>query len=136
MTLVATNTVIAALTIWKEARGESYAAKLAVAWVIRNRTMNKDGRWPSSPSDVCWQPKQFSAWNANDVNSNKWPKSGDVVYADCCRAWEQAWASQADADPTAGANHYESLPPAGAAPRWADPSKRTARIGAFEFYKL
>ena len=124
--------VLPALTIWREARGESNEAMLAVAWVIRNRV--GDTRWPDTSLSVCLQAKQFSAHNPNDPNATKLPQPRYPIdfaaFERACTAWE----SHAP-DPTSGANHYETLPD-NKEPRWADEEKITLRLGKFEFYKL
>ncbi len=51
-----------ALCIWREARGETFFGKVAVAEVIRNRAATK-GRWPNSVVEVILQPWQFRSFN-------------------------------------------------------------------------
>jgi spore germination cell wall hydrolase CwlJ-like protein len=55
-----------ALTIYGEARGESFDGKMAVASVLRNRFLSH--RWGISYASVCLSPKQFSCWNVEDPN--------------------------------------------------------------------
>lgn len=129
MTSLAYPDVIAAVTIWREARGESRDAKRGVAWVIFNRTQDK--RWPGNAAAVCQQPKQFSCWNPDDPNYAKWPAFMDDVFESCCDAWDERGP-----DPTGGANHYHSFRDPADFPKWADPAKATVRIGAFTFYRL
>jgi N-acetylmuramoyl-L-alanine amidase len=60
-----TPRVVLGLTLWGEARGESVAGRVAVAWVIKNRSK----AWQTSIADVCLSPGQFSCWNpGNDAN--------------------------------------------------------------------
>lgn len=56
-----------ACNIYHEARGESLAGKLAVAFVTINRL--KSGRYPNNIYNVVWQKHQFS-WT-NDGKSDK-----------------------------------------------------------------
>ncbi len=58
---------ILGLTIIGEARGESIAGQVAVGSVIRNRLIDKPGRYHSY-HDVCLESKQFSCWNESDPN--------------------------------------------------------------------
>ena len=57
-------------TLWGEARGESLAGQIAVAWTIRNRV--NDGKaksgWGEGYACVCLKPYQFSCWNKNAPN--------------------------------------------------------------------
>jgi len=126
-----------ALAIYREARGESKAAKAAMLAVIRNRAAEspKYG-WPKTTIGVIVQPWQFSSFNASDPNATVWPDPGSPG------RW-QAWLECCDvvtvpltADPTNGANHYEAIPDAEKRPKWADPAKMTCEIGKTRFYKL
>jgi len=119
-----------ALTIWREARGESEIGKRAVLHVILNRV--SDPRWPNTPYGVCLQPLQFSCHNPSDPNSAKWPSQAKPVE---WLGWNQirAIVDAPGMDPTRGANHYHVN---GLKPSWADTSKITARIGSHTFYKL
>lgn len=55
-----------ALTCYGEARGETTAGRLAVAWVLKNRL--DAGRWGHSYEAVATMPQQFSCWNEGDPN--------------------------------------------------------------------
>jgi hypothetical protein len=54
-----TPTIIIALTIWLEARGEGLAGRVAVAQVIQERSRLEG----ASLHAVCLRDKQFSCWN-------------------------------------------------------------------------
>ena len=66
ITLLDTNLLHLAKTIYGEARGENIETMFSVGWVIRNRL--KSGRHGNTYKDVVLQPKQFSCWNKNDPN--------------------------------------------------------------------
>lgn len=119
-----------ALTLWREARGESLTAKRAIYWVIQNRV--RDTRWPDTAYSVCLQPKQFSCFNRTDVNSTLWPYERNISD---WHAWLDCRAVLADPgpDPTRGANHYHHK---AITPSWHDAKKITARIGNHIFLKL
>lgn len=59
-----------AWTLWGEARSETLAGQIAVAWTIRSRV--NDGKakswWGEGYAGVCQKPYQFSCWNKNDPN--------------------------------------------------------------------
>lgn len=61
-----TDRDVLAATLYGEARGESTAGRLAVGSVIQNRL--RSGRWGLTWTEVCQAPKQFSCWNASDIN--------------------------------------------------------------------
>jgi cell wall hydrolase len=119
--------VMGALTIWREARGQTIQEQRAVLHVILNRV--KDRRWPDTISQVVTQPEQFSSFNAGDPNAVKWPSPKDPIFMRCCSIMDEPGI-----DPTLGANHYHS--PMEHLPHWADQDKVTVRIGAFTFYRL
>lgn len=64
-----------AWTIYKEAEGETYHGKCAVATVIYNRVMNRRLTY----QQVVKQPKQFSCWNSNPE-----PRVYDNIYFTQC----------------------------------------------------
>jgi N-acetylmuramoyl-L-alanine amidase len=53
---------VMALTIYGEARGESWEGMLAVGFVIVNRSR----LWKQSIKEVCFAKNQFSCYNSND----------------------------------------------------------------------
>lgn len=122
---------IAALTIWREARGESYRAKLGVAHTLRNRLRSK--RWPDELGNVCMQSYQFSCFNKDDPNFKKWPDENSSVWRACIAAW---MSSALTPDLTNGANHYHSYNDVSRYPYWANSGEKTIEIGAFKFYRL
>lgn len=64
-----------AWTIYKEAQGESYLGKQAVATVIYNRSINRHKTF----SEIVRQPKQFSPWLSGET-----PKKYDNQYFQQC----------------------------------------------------
>ncbi len=137
---------VAALCLWREARGESLAGKHAVFCVIRNRAEDARKRWPSTLWGVVLQKSQFSSFNANDPNVSLWPSESNyndwLAWKDCLGVVDRLGALQAD--PTNGANHYHDVriaPPwrawLGAASSATDlESKLSYQIGRLKFYKL
>ena len=129
------------LCIWREARGSSLQAMTAINWVITNRLNDARNRWPKTVSGVILQPKQFSSFNLLDPNSihfpvepapNVNPNPDWTAFLNCIITV----TAPLGADPTNGANGYESVPNNTPKPTWADPSKITVTIGPFRFYKL
>jgi spore germination cell wall hydrolase CwlJ-like protein len=126
---------MAALCVWREARGETYQAKLAVAAVILNRTKDSARRWSKTLHKVVLQKYQFSSFNVGDPNATRFPAQGTsqdwFEFEDCQKAVAEA---QAGNDPTNGANHYFDI--SIDFPAWADSDKHTISIGRLKFYKL
>ena len=123
----------AALTVWREARGEPYEGKQGVAQVIYNRMIDGDRRWPRTASRVCKQPLQFSCWNENDPNSHKYPQERDPSWDDARAAVTDIFETRVT-DVTHGANCYYERHIS--APSWAAPEKRTVAIGNHIFFRL
>lgn len=125
---------IAALCLWREARGSSAHAMSGVYHVLLNRASDPKKRWPKQVHQVVLQRLQFSSFNHDDPNSSKFPiDDGGPDW----KAWLQACEVVMDSlggDPTNGATNYHSEMPV--PPKWADPDKITAEIGPFTFYKL
>lgn len=125
-----------ALCLWREARGCSIEALTGIAAVIRNRALDKQGRWPRDTAGVILQPAQFSSFNTGDPNSLKFPrpalKSPDEAAWQMCT---QVALATLTPDPTDGATNYESEP-LDKLPKWANPLRLTVTIPPFRFYKL
>jgi hypothetical protein len=136
---------LAAVCIWREARGQSTAVKTAIWHVIQNRVADPKRRWPKSISGVITQKMQFDSMTApKDVNLIAWPveplagipghASPDwAAFLDCQAVVESAL----NADPTNGANMYESEP-IELRPSWTHPDKSvmTLDLGNTRFYTL
>lgn len=142
------DSILVRLCLWREARGESLAAKAAVLAVIRNRANDPKNRWPKTLAGIVTQKFQFSSFNANDPNVTAWPKatvtiapSSDwIAWLNCGTVYDAAIG----ADPTHGATHYhdKSIPPPAVA--WLGPGKtvadlealKTCEIGNLAFYRI
>lgn len=127
---------IAALCIWREARGASLPAMNGVYSVILNRSTDAHARWPRNVPDVITQHLQFSSFNAGDPNAMRFPSPGS---ASDWKAWLNCQAvveTPIGPDPTQGATNYHSIPEGQPLPAWADPAKLTVEIGPFKFYRL
>jgi hypothetical protein len=128
---------LAALCVWREARGQSIEARRGVWWVLQNR-VGKLGFRPSL-TRVVLQPFQFSSFNAHDPNVTKFPN--EAVPLDW-QAWQEILdiAESPDADPTGGAVYYESFPleqldAIRARDPWFAADKMTVQIDAVRFYR-
>lgn len=144
--------VIAALTIYGEARGESDKGQIAVAYTIINRARARRwwGRTASEPDHslaaVCLRPWQYSPWNKDDPNR---PMLDRFVEEPDLRAangdYRRAMRNLLNAldgvysDPTDGACHFltERLFNSARAPAWARDSAEDDQvlIGAHRFIR-
>ena len=134
---------LACVAIWREARGQSIAVKTAIWHVIQNRSLDAKRRWPRTISGVVAQHMQFSSMTApGDPNLVLWPTqpipgapalADWLAFLDCQTVVESAL----DADPTDGANMYESEP-VGKRPKWTDANESTLTLDLknTRFYRL
>ncbi len=120
--------ILAALTIYLEARGESFAGKMAVAAVIRNRTEHKyhsDG----TIRDTVLRAKQFEPWigrSPKDVRFN--PNNRKMQ--ESLLAWELVQDGRNVVD---GAVLFYN-PSLVNTPRWAKVYQKVSTIGGHEFF--
>jgi len=138
MTVTDQERDILARTLWGEARGESPAGQIAVAWTIRNRVF--DGKvkswWGEGYAGVCQKPWQFSCWNKSDPNYAYLSGVKTIPaaqYAQALKAADQVMAGTTP-DPTGGATHYyaTTMPKP---PVWAKNAKQTLKLGRHVFFK-
>lgn len=123
--------LIAAKTVWGEARGEDYPGMLAVAWVIKNRSYDPVAAGDSSIAAVCLRHLQFSCWNKNDPNRAMMLRisPNDPDFRDCMRAVLEAFST--NKDPTEGSRWYHARTVI--AP-WAKDADPATTIGNHVFY--
>jgi spore germination cell wall hydrolase CwlJ-like protein len=127
-----------ARTLWGEARGESLAGQIAVAWTIRNRV--NDGKlrswWGEGYAGVCLAPHQFSCWNKNDPNFAYLSGARQIPFRELVQARiaaDQVIDGKVP-DPTGGATHYYAIAMK-TAPAWAAKAKLTLKLGGHVFFK-
>ncbi len=123
----------AVLTIYQEARGESYEGKIAVARVIRNRMARKWSGQGDVVDTVLW-PFQFSGWNTGDPNRRASARldDADPQAQDCQRAWRE---SETQEGGVADAVFYYAPSPTQTRPDWATDERFVVQIGAHRFYR-
>ena len=91
-----------AMTVWGEARGESFQGKLAVAYVICNRMTKAQ----TSACAVVLKPWQFSFWNTDDPSRHRMqPSFTNADWRDSYKAAAAAYFATLP-DPTKGSTSY------------------------------
>ncbi|WP_377296039.1 cell wall hydrolase [Rhizobium sp. SGZ-381] len=130
------NRIILARTLYGEARDQGKAGLEAVANVVMNRAKAKSW-FGKTVEHVCLKNKQFSCWNAGDINRakivNLQPNSGDAIFDQCFAIAGDAIAGTL-VDQTGGATHFHA-DTMKRFPDWAATMTPTAHIGAHIFYK-
>lgn len=132
--------IIAARTVFAEARSEPDEGVLAVACVIWNR-VRKRSWWGRALDTVCLKRWQFSCWNPRTAGQPE-----DRNYRAMVRATNQQLARYADAvleaqrvagtdaDPSKGACHYLNPAVLPRLPKWARNREPDVVIGRHHFY--
>jgi len=123
-----TDNILAALTIYLEARGESFAGKMAVAAVIRNRMTHKyhsDG----TIRGTVLRAKQFEPWIGRSPKEVRFNPSNRKMQ-ESLLAWELVQDGRNVVD---GAVLFYN-PTLVNTPRWAEVYQKVAKIGGHEFF--
>lgn len=125
---------LAVVTIMQEAAGESYAGKLAVAEVIRNR-MQKKYASDGTVSGTVLRPLQFSGWNTKDPGRMRTVRSDsdEVTVKECIRAWHEALSGT---DTVKGSVLYYNPSIIHEVPEWALPDSaiHVTVVGQHHFF--
>lgn len=127
------DVVFLALTIWREARGESKDVQEGIACVILNR-VKRPSWWGTDVMSVCFKKWQFSSLtDPNDKQLTTWPKSEDCSWLQCLGV---AWYALRGkiTNPVPGADSYYDI--SITAPKWATVDVFVKQIGRVKFYNL
>lgn len=120
--------ILAALTIYLEARGESFAGKMAVAAVIRNR-MNHKYHSDGTIRGTVLRAKQFEPWIGRSPKEVRF-NSNNRKMQESLLAWKLV---QDGRNVVNGAVLFYN-PTLVIAPRWAKVYQKVAKIGGHEFF--
>lgn len=122
-----------ALTVWREARGESAEVRAGVAHAIMNRVKHP-AWWGDDVMSVIFKKWQFSSLtDPNDKQLTTWPRSTDAVWTECLVIADRVFRGTLG-NPVPGADSYYdvSIPP----PYWATDETFVAQLGRVRFYNL
>jgi hypothetical protein len=122
-----------ALVIWREARGESYDARIAVGCSIRNRVKHPKW-WGNDYVSVITKKWQYSSMAASgDPQLMTYPQARDHIFEECLNIASLVYDDTYNS-PVAGADSYydDSIPP----PKWATADLFVAKIGRLNFYNV
>ena len=122
-----------ALLVWREARGESRAARVAVAGTVLNR-VRRPSWWGDSILSVVFKKWQYSSLtDPHDPQLTTWPSSFDQVWLECLEVAANV-LDGTDHTTMPGADSYfdRSIP----APAWATPNIYVGQIGRLRFYNV
>lgn len=122
-----------ALTLWREARGETNEVKIGIAHVVLNR-VSRPSWWGNDISSVLFKKWQFSSLtDPNDRQLTTWPSTSDKSWQQCLDIAVSVLSGLTN-NPVPGADSYYdiSIP----SPKWATKDVFVKQIGRVRFYNL
>jgi len=130
----ATDHYYLALTIYREARGESVECRVAVGCSILNRVA-RPSWWGASVNEVVTKRWQYSSLTdpKDPQLSRAWPTLKEKAWQEC---WEIARLLLADQlpNPVPGADSYYDV--SISAPPWTAAARRVTQIGKIVFWDV
>lgn len=131
--------VLLALTLWREARGEPFTGKVAVAQSIKNR-VDHPSWWGGDLISVLTKKWQYSSLtDPNDRQLTTWPKADDADFEECLTIADGVLRERYASPLTRGADSYfdDSLQ-GDLRPKWAreHPERFVGKIGRLNFYSM
>ena len=126
-----------ALVVWREARGTSYAAQLAVANSVLNRVA-RPSWWGSSIDDVITKRFQYSSMTApGDRQLTTYPKLSDTSWLVALGvAYDALYAKPSLPIAFPGADSYYDDSIKDHPPNWAVPGTYVGSIDGLNFYDV
>lgn len=122
-----------ALTVWREARGESTAAQLGVAFVVKTRAA-QPGWWGKDILSVVTKKLQFTSMTmAADPQTTTWPSWSDPSWLAVLDVAAQVLGGTVENPAPDADSYYDiSIP----APKWALSGKFITQLGKIRFYRV
>lgn len=127
--------VLLALTIWREARGESRDARIAVGGSIKNR-VDRPSWWGTDWISVMRKKWQYSSLtDPHDPQLTNWPAADDAAFAECLELADGIMAGRYRSTMLGADSYFDSSI---APPKWAaeHPDRKIGTIGRLTFYNL
>ncbi len=129
----ASDLVFMALTVWREARGESFVAQAAVAHSILNR-VHRPSWWGRSVIEVVTKRLQYSSLtDPHDPQLTTWPRGTEQSWTDALRIAAGVLDGTIK-NPVPGADSYFDV--SIAAPPWATSACFVAQVGRLRFFDV
>lgn len=127
-----------ALTLWREARGEPYEAKIAVAHTVKNR-LDHPGWWGNDWISVLTKKWQYSSLtDPNDKQLTTWPKADDNTFEECLTIAERVITGMHNSPLKGIDSYYDDSLQGDARPKWAKehPERFVGKIGKLNFFNM
>lgn len=136
--LVTYATFLLALMLYREARGESHEAKIAVAHTVLNRAKNP-GWWGRDVESVISQKWQYSSMtDPKDPQLTVWPASSDTAFVECLNVATLVLEGIYNSPLKGVDSYYDDSLQGDARPNWAkdNPDRFVGKIGRLNFYNM
>ena len=127
-----------ALTLWREARGETTEARIAVAHTVKNR-LSKPGWWGNDWISVLTKKWQYSSLtDPNDKQLTTWPKADDATFEECLGLADMVVRGVYNSPLKGIDSYYDDSLREDMKPKWAKehPDRFVGKIGRLNFYNL
>ena len=123
-----------ALMIWREARGESQEARVAVGFTVVERIRSGIRWWGRDVASVLFCKWQYSSLtDPRDRQLTLWPVADDPAWRQCLDIADLVLAGKV-VNPAPGADSYFDL--SIRPPKWATPERHIGDIGRLRFYRV
>lgn len=130
--------VLLALTLWREARGEPYEAKIAVAHTVKNR-LSHPGWWGNDWISVLTKKWQYSSLtDPKDPQLSNWPAASDNSFEECLTVAERVVTGMYNSPLKGIDSYYDDSLQGDLRPKWAreHPERFVGKIGRLNFYNM
>lgn len=129
------DVTLLSLCCWREDRGGTLAAEIAMCCSVRNRVQHPSW-WGHSYREVILEAWQYSCFNPADPNATKYPNLNDPTYQRCLAAAQYAM-NPANPDTSLGADSYFDASLDDRPPKWTKGphSVQTVVIGRLRFWR-
>ena len=130
--------VLLGLTLWREARGEPYEAKIAVAHTVKNR-LDHPGWWGNDWISVLTKKWQYSSLtDPNDKQLTSWPKADEHVFEECLTIAERVVTGMYNSPLKGIDSYFDDSLQGDLRPKWAreHPERFVGKIGRLNFYNM
>jgi hypothetical protein len=127
-----------ALMLYREARGESHEAKIAVAHTVLNR-VKRPGWWGRDVESVIAKKWQYSSMtDPKDPQLTVWPSSKDPAFIECVNVATLVLEGIYNSPLKGVDSYYDDSLQGDARPKWAKehPERFVGKIGRLNFYNL
>lgn len=130
--------VLLALVAWREARGESDEAKIAVMHTVINR-VDRPSWWGRSIVGVITKKFQYSSiGDPRDPQLTTWPQDSDHIFESCLNLADLVIRRVANSPLKGIDSYFDDSLTGDLIPKWAKehPERFVGKIGRLNFYNL